>query len=67
MKLSIIFLLFLTGCGFSYSFNPRGQSETFTKQEIAQALKQRDDALMGLTEAVKALQEKDAKGAEKKK
>jgi hypothetical protein len=61
--LTVVSLLALSGCSFSYSFNPRGQRETFSKQEIAQALKERDEMLQRLAIVVSELQ----KAKEKKK
>ena len=56
MKTLLPILLLLSGCGFSYQFQPFEKKEEVSKAEVSQALQQRDRALEVLVKRLEALE-----------
>lgn len=56
MKLLLVLVVILSGCGFSYSFNPGGN---ISKAELAKALQERDGYIKAMATEIKALKEKN--------
>lgn len=58
MKTLLSLVLLLSGCGFSYQFQPFERKSEVKAEDVAKALQQRDRALEVLAKRIEALEPK---------